>query len=110
MTTTVTWPTTSGSLTLELCKFGVGFHPNPGVYIFCRPAATAGKWDPIYVGECENFNERLNTNLPNHHRWSCIQRERATNVCVLRVDGGKLKRTAVETDLRQKLDPPCNRQ
>jgi hypothetical protein len=108
---TVTWPSVSGtSYTMELCKFGIAFHTNPGVYIFCKPAAQPSKWDPIYVGECEDFNDRLNVNLASHHRLDCIKRNGATNVCVIRVDGGKTKRVSVETDLRKKLDPPCNRQ
>lgn len=108
--TNVYWTGVSGKqYTAELCRFGIGFYANPGVYIFCKPAAS-DRWSQIYVGECEDFNDRLNTNLANHHRWECIKRNGATNVCVIRVNGGKLARTAVETDLRQSLDPPCNRQ
>jgi hypothetical protein len=108
---TVTWPGISGKVyTTELCRFGIPFNRNPGVYIFCKPGTISGKWAQIYVGECEDFNNRLNENLLNHHRWDCIKREGATNVCVIRVDGGKAARTAIETDLRQQLDPPCNRQ
>lgn len=108
---TVTWPGIGGkSYTMQLCQFGRAFATNPGVYIFCKPAATQGRWSQIYVGECEDFNDRLNINLAQHHRWDCIKKGGATNVCVIQVNGGKLSRTAVETDLRQQLDPPCNRQ
>lgn len=112
MVDTVTWPTISGTNhTMNLLRFGLPFVSNPGVYIFCKPNATqAGRWDPIYVGECEDFDDRLNKNLVNHHRWECIKRQGATNVCAMTVQGGKTSRTAVETDLRQRLDPPCNRQ
>ena len=112
MVDTVTWPTISGGThTMNLLKFGVPFVKNPGVYIFCKPnAAKAGTWDAIYVGECEDFDDRLHVKLASHHRWACIQREGATNVCAMTVSGGKTSRTAVETDLRQRLDPPCNRQ
>jgi len=108
---TVTWSGTSGSkYETELCEIGRPFTTNPGVYIFCKPGREAGKWKCLYVGECENFNDRLNTNLEGHHRWDCIKKHGATHVCVTQVNGGKLSRTAVETDLRQRLDPPCNRQ
>lgn len=107
---TVTWPTVSGNKhTMELCTIGASFKTNPGVYIFCKPAAN-NRWAQIYVGECEDFNDRLNLNLEQHHRWECIKRNGATHLCVMQVSGGKLSRTAVETDLRQQLDPPCNRQ
>lgn len=111
MTITISWPTISGkSYTMNLLDFGKPFVNEPGVYIFCKPGAQAGKWDAVYVGECEDFDDRLNKNLLSHHRWECIKKQGATNVCALTVHGGKLSRTAVETDLRQRLDPPCNRQ
>ncbi len=108
---TVTWPGASGKqYTTQLCRFGREFYNNAGVYIFCKPALVTGRWSQIYVGECEDFNERLNTNLTNHHRWDCIKREGATNVCVMPVLGARAARLAVETDLRIALNAPCNRQ
>lgn len=108
---TVTWPSASGKkYEMELCWFGAGFKTNPGVYVFCKPGTVANRWTAIYVGETGDFNDRLNRNLANHHRWDCIKREGATRVCVLHVPGGQLARTAIETDLRNGLDPPCNRQ
>jgi hypothetical protein len=109
MAVTVTWPGTSRTYDTILCEFGKPFYANSGVYIFCKPAAN-NRWTAIYVGETEDFNDRLNTNLKNHHRWDCIKREGATNVCIIPVQGGKTTRVAVETDLRNNLDPPCNRQ
>ena len=111
MVDTVTWPGLSGkSYQMNLLQFSKSFVNDAGVYIFCKPSATQGRWDAVYVGECEDFDDRLNKNLASHHRWECIKRQGATNVCALTVPGGKLSRTAVETDLRQRLDPPCNRQ
>lgn len=111
MASTVTWPGQSGkSYSTELCVFGRAFHNYPGVYIVCKPASTNGRWDALYVGETDDFNRRLNTEWANHHRLDCIKRNGATNVCVIVVNGGKEARTAIETDLRNRLDPPCNRQ
>jgi hypothetical protein len=108
--TTVNWPGISGKIyASELCQFGKPFTSLPGVYIFCKSGAN-NSWHDIYVGECEDFNIRLNTDLAAHHRLDCIKREGATNVCVIRVNGGKTSRLAVETDLRQRLNSPCNRQ
>jgi len=112
MAYTINWTGAGGpSYTTELCQFGKTFRTNPGVYIFCKPSATLkDRWDQIYVGETDDFNDRLNTNLASHHRWDCIKRNGATNVCVLLVTGGKQARTTIETDLRNGLDPVCNRQ
>jgi hypothetical protein len=111
MALSINWTGKSGqNYGMELCQFGKPFVNKGGVYIFCRPAATANRWDPIYVGEAENFNERLNINLVSHHRLDCIKRNGATNVCALQVPGGKAARINVETDLRTALDPSCNRQ
>ncbi len=106
----VTWPGKSGEkYQTVLWKLGDEMPKEPGVYIFCKHAID-GSWVQIYVGETENFNDRLNVNLTSHHRWDCIVREGATHVCCLKVVGGKIARGVTETDLRLGLDPPCNRQ
>ena len=111
MAVTVKWTGKTGKVyEMELCQFGKPFISASGVYIFCKPASAANRWDSIYAGEAEDFDDRLNKNLASHHRWDCIKRNGATNVCVIQVAGGKAARTAVETDLRTALDPPCNRQ
>jgi hypothetical protein len=110
MSPTITWSGTSGKkYDTELCQFDKPFYANPGVYIFCKPAAN-NTWAQIYIGETDDFNDHLNTNLKNHRQWSCIIRNGATNVCVIVVTGGKAARLTVETDLQTALDPPCNRQ
>lgn len=108
----VYWTGASGcNRVMNLCSYGLPFYPTGGVYIFCKPTpGLSGRWLPIYVGETENFNDRLNANLLKHHRWNCIQRHGATKVCVVDIAGGKAIRVAVETDLRKSLDPICNRQ
>ena len=111
MTNYVNWPGASGKkYSTEVYKLGTRFKPNPGIYIFCREGSPAGKWAQIYVGECESFKSRLYDDLEQHHRWDCIKRNGGTHVCVMRVDGGKTARLRVETDLREELDPSCNRQ
>lgn len=107
----VTWIGASGKVyTTQLCDFTRTFVRNPGIYIFCRPAGTLNQWTAIYVGETDNFDDRLCVNLRSHHQWDGIQRERATNVCCLYVPGPRATRLAIETDLRAALRPPCNRQ
>jgi hypothetical protein len=110
MTNYVNWPGASGqNYAMELREPGRPFVASPGVYIFCRLDGPAANWVQIYVGETEDFNDRLNVNLQTHHCLDCIAREGATHVCVLAIDEGKTARLAVETDLRDAGDPPCNR-
>jgi len=107
----VNWIGDSGKVyRMQLCEFGRAFSTNPGVYIFCKHDVH-GRWAQIYVGETEDFNDRLNVNLANHPCWGCIiQLKRATNVCCLVLHGGKAVRTAIQTDLLAALDPPCHHQ
>ncbi len=111
MNLNIPWIGASGTrYFMELCRFGLPFANNAGVYIFCKPISTI-LWGAVYVGETDDFDDRLNVNLKSHHQWECIQRERATNVCVyVIVSGGRDARLAIEADLWASLDPPCNRQ
>jgi len=108
----VTWKGITGTAyQTDLCYYGRAFVGNPGVYIFCRPTVGfPNNWDAIYVGETENFDDRLNLNLTNHHQWANIKVKGATNVCCLHVPGDRSRRLAIETDLRAALRPPCNQQ
>jgi hypothetical protein len=94
----------------QLHPIGVTYFERSGVYILCKPAATAGHWDACYVGETDNFWRRLTSQLTAHHRWQSIRAAGATHICTLHVPGDDALRLAIETDLRQSLNPPCNRQ
>lgn len=78
-----------------------------GVYVFA--ALGGNKWTIIYVGQTDNLKRRLNEQLEQHHRIDCIRREKATHILVRLVSGDQA-RLDVETDLRRKYDPACNRQ
>lgn len=108
----VVWRGASGAdytSTLYGFRSGAVLPAKSGVYIVCTPSRQQPNvWSAIYVGEAENLNDRLNTNLKNHPRYSCFVRAGATQVCLL--DGGwRDYRLALEQDLRSGLDPPCNR-
>ena len=110
MTFPINWPGLGGRFyQFETVPIGTAFNEVPGVYIFCKPASN-GNWDAVYVGETDNFNERLNTALKSHQSWPSCARVGATHLSVLIIDGGKLARCALETELRHSLNPPCNRQ
>jgi hypothetical protein len=106
----VDWRGASGAIYhLQLFEIGRRFTFGGGVYVFCKQAMDRERWLAIYVGETENFNERLNLNLVNHHRWDCIRREGATHVCVRFLVGDQAARAPIESDLTLALNPACNR-
>lgn len=107
---TIIWYGISGlSYELEHHPIGTVFNSVPGVYIFCRPGL-GGRWYAVYIGETDNLNRRLTQQLAAHHQAASIGRAGATHVCAMVVAGGKTARLNIETDLRQKQNPPCNEQ
>lgn len=108
------WPGVGGRKhTFETYPLGTAFKQVGGIYIFCKRASN-GNWDPLYVGETGDFNERLNTALQRHQAWPACCAGGATHVSVMIVGGGTImgrsQRLALETELRHSLNPPCNRQ
>lgn len=97
--------------TFEVYEIGEGFKQVPAVYIFVKQDSFTLECEPVYVGETGNIQDRLNENLENHHAWECIVENEATYVCIYHHNMRSRKaRLQVERDLRQSLDPPCNRQ
>jgi hypothetical protein len=80
-----------------------------GVYIVCSYLGP-NQYHSIYVGECDDFNDRLYVNLKNHHCYRCFIREAATDVCILAISDDRQLRLDAETDLRNGLNPVCNQQ
>lgn len=90
-------------------EIGTAYKTIAGVYMFIRERQDRSL-AVAYVGECGDFDDRLNINLKSHHRWACIRKECATHIATLHVPGERQARLDIETDLREALDPPCNRQ
>lgn len=110
MSTKVTVDGLSGQeYTFHTYKIETPFYELPGVYIFLA-AGNNGRWDAVYVGETENFNRRLYTELANHDAWQCAANNNATHIGAMVVRGGKDARLVIETDLRHALSPVCNLQ
>lgn len=102
------WIGKSGiSYEFEVYPIGQEFLPFSGVYIFCRHA---GDWrfEALYVGETNDFHDRLNTGLVHHDGFKRARANGATHVAVRRVAVSDC--LTVETDLRHGLNPICNRQ
>jgi hypothetical protein len=107
--TVINWQGRPKIYGFELHPIGVTYLERPGVYIFCKQAPNMG-WDAGYVGETDSFWRRLTSELAAHHQWQRIRAFGSTHICTLHVPGDKALRLAVETDLRQNINPPCNRQ
>ena len=59
----------------------------------------------VYVGETGDLSKRP----LNHHRKACFDRQGA-NALLIHAQSDRSTRLAIETDLREAYDPPCNRQ
>jgi len=102
------WAGNSGT-TYEFDVYPIGqeFNPASGVYIFCRHIGD-GRFEALYVGETNSFNDRLNAGLKDHDGFKRAIPNGATHVAVRLV--ASADRLSVETDLRHRLNPICNRQ
>jgi hypothetical protein len=106
----VHWKGMNGTVyEFQLHLIGTDYFPKPGVYIFCRDLG-GGSFSAIYVGETDNFKRRLTDELKAHHSLEGVRRHGATHICTLHVPGNLSDRLRIETDLRNALNPPCNKQ
>jgi hypothetical protein len=102
--------TSSRRYELQIHAIGANYYERAGVYIFCKRARDGFNWEACYVGETDSFARRLTAQLTGHHRWQSVRASGATHICTIHVPGGSAERLRIETDLRQALTPPCNRQ
>ncbi len=77
-----------------------------GVYLFLKQEPFQSGYTILYVGQTASFAQRLNY-LTAHHKWACAEARGATNIMTLVVWGERV-RLALERDLIQTYDPPCN--
>ena len=104
------WTGASGTrYEFQLDPIGAIFRPIQGVYIFCRRLAN-GNYAAAYVGETDSFQRRLTDELQSHHSFQTVRLHGATHISTLHVAGDRANRLYVETDLRNALNPPCNKQ
>ena len=76
------------------------------VYIFAnRMARTYGvtNYEVIYIRETGNISERFDS----HHKADCINQKKADCICIY-LEGDSDKRLAIEGDLIDNYNPPCN--
>lgn len=75
-----------------------------GIYAFLKVN------DVIYIGQTENFYERLYLNFEQHQAYNCILRNKADSVALYYFDGNERQRIDIETNLRHNHSTPCNLQ
>jgi hypothetical protein len=104
------WNGASGTrYEFQLDAIGATYRPLQGVYIFCRHVGN-GSYLASYVGETDNFLRRLTNELQAHHALQAIRLHGATHISTLYVTGDRANRLYIETDLRNALNPPGNKQ
>ncbi len=105
----VVWTGISGTrYEFQKDRIGAIYNPYAGVYIFCRDLPLVVQ--AVYIGETDNFWRRLTDELAHHHQWQGVIAAGATHICTLRVFGDTAARVRIETDLRHRYNPSCNRQ
>jgi hypothetical protein len=104
MATQAKWKGKSGTeYTFNVYQMDGKWNPVPGVYIFS--VVENGYWQPIYIGQCVSFQERISS---AHHKWSDALRRGATHVHAMHCDLGEAARRSIEADLLARHTTPCN--
>jgi hypothetical protein len=104
------WTGASGTqYEFQLDAIGAIYRPIEGVYIFSKPLGNSNH-TALYVGETDSFKRRLTDELRSHHSFEGVRLHGAAHISTLRVAGNRANRLYVETDLRNALNPPCNKQ
>lgn len=75
-----------------------------GIYVFTC-AVPGQNQDPVYCGQTDDFSTRFN----NHHAESCIRRNNANRISIMRVDNSS-NRDAIEIDILEAYNFTCNTQ
>lgn len=75
-----------------------------GIYLFLRDNKV------LYIGETENFYDRIYINLEQHQAWKCVSRNYVNQVAIFYTYGNEQQRINIETDLRHNNSTPCNLQ
>jgi hypothetical protein len=82
------------------------FNAVGGVYVFTKATQTAAGGQThkvIYVGQTGDLSSRFT----DHHKQVCINGNGANSICV-RGEADEATRLAIEKDLVDAYNPPCN--
>jgi len=101
----ILWPGKSGQeYTYWIYPINSSFKEEGGNYIFAKETVPK-KWIPVYIGQTENLNERLE----NHEKETCAKRNGATHIHA-HINNDKNARLVEEKDLIIRWQPVCNEQ
>lgn len=102
-TATILWQGRSGTnYKYWIYPINHSLKAEPGNYVFAKEVSP-GRWRPIYIGQTENLDERLD----DHHKAGCIQAHGATHIHA-HLNGSKKARLDEEQDLIARWNPVCN--
>lgn len=102
---TTTWYGKSGKeYKYDIYQIGTLFDSGPGNYVFARYESDIKNYIPIYVGQTADLSDTFD----DHHKMPCIQRNRASFICIRRSSSSEKNRMAEEADLIARLHPICN--
>ena len=104
---TCNWPGNSRqTYTFGIYEMSGNWNEVPGIYIFAKEGRLGtGKWIAQYVGEAENFKNRL---TDNHEKWFNAVLLGTTHIHAMINHSGTIARRAIESDLILSLNPPLN--
>lgn len=93
---------------------GSRFNSIPGIYEFIYLSKNTASslipmWNVLYIGETENFRDRVDINLKQHHKYEYAIRNRATHIALFNFYGTDQQRKWIESDLIASYDPPGNK-
>ena len=89
-----------------ILPIGSSMKPEPGNYVFARETEP-GRFAPLYIGQTGNLKERL---TDDHEKMPCIRERGATHIHTHASSEIKGDRLSEESDLIERLNPPCNGQ
>ena len=103
---TCSWSGKSGTKYIyDIYPINTKWNDIGGNYIFSKRASSS-IWNPIYIGETGNLNNRL---TKHHEKWNCAILNGATHIHAhVRNSNSRPKRIAEETNLLRNYNTPCN--
>ena len=93
--------------TMIVAPIGASLPKVGGVYLLLSREVSV--WRALYVGQSENLDQRVGSNITSRHAWPKFRRFGATHVALVDVSDSN-DRLWIERDLIQGLNPPCNDQ
>lgn len=102
------WSAGARNFNFEVYTAFTPFKSVQGIYIMAQRDGMY--WVPLYIGEALDLDKRVGSGLLNHEKWAAAAHRGASHIHVMVTQGDRSNRLAIETALRNRYDPPFNRQ